>query len=65
MHVSFRRKIVIPGEQKSWRDMVMKQADTGKVKAVREDALIVAVDIGMEMTSGISVHSQREEHEDF
>jgi transposase len=32
--------------------MVMKQADTGKVKVVRDDALIVAVDIGMELNRG-------------
>ena len=30
----------------------MKKADTGKVKFVKEDALIVAVDIGMEMNRG-------------
>jgi hypothetical protein len=30
----------------------MKKADTGKVKVVRDDALIVAVDIGMEMNRG-------------
>ena len=52
IHISFRSKIVFPGERKSGRDMVMKKADTGKVKVVREDALIVAVDIGMEMNRG-------------
>jgi transposase len=30
----------------------MRKADTGKVKVVRDDALIVAVDIGMEMNRG-------------
>ena len=30
----------------------MREADTGKVKVVRDDALIVAVDIGMEMNRG-------------
>jgi len=30
----------------------MKKADTGKVKVVRDDTLIVAVDIGMEMNRG-------------
>ena len=30
----------------------MKKADTGKVKVVRDDALIVAIDIGMEMNRG-------------
>ena len=30
----------------------MKKAETGKVKVVRDDALIVAVDIGMEMNRG-------------
>jgi transposase len=32
--------------------MVMKKADTGKVKFVKENTLIVAVDIGMEMNRG-------------
>jgi transposase len=32
--------------------MVMRKADTGKVKVVRDDALIVAVDIGMEINRG-------------
>jgi len=30
----------------------MRKADAGKVKVVRDDALIVAVDIGMEMNRG-------------
>jgi hypothetical protein len=30
----------------------MKKAETGKVKVVGDDALIVAVDIGMEMNRG-------------
>jgi transposase len=34
------------------RGMVMKKADTGKVKFVKENTLIVAVDIGMEMNRG-------------
>ena len=34
----------------------MEKADTGKVKVVREDTLIVAVDIGMEMNRGILHH---------
>jgi hypothetical protein len=45
-------KIVFPEERKSGRDMVMMKADTRKVKVVRDDALIVAVDIGMEMNRG-------------
>ena len=32
--------------------MVRKKAETGKVQVVRDDALIVAVDIGMEMNRG-------------
>jgi transposase len=34
------------------REMIMGKADTGKVKVVSNDALIVAVDIGMEMNRG-------------
>ena len=30
----------------------MKKADTGKVKFVKDDTLIVAIDIGMEMNRG-------------
>ena len=30
----------------------MRKADTGKVKFVKEDTLIVAVDVGMEMNRG-------------
>jgi hypothetical protein len=45
-------ELFLPGEQTAWRDRVMKKADTGKVKVVRDDALIVAVDIGMEMNRG-------------
>jgi hypothetical protein len=38
--------------QKSRRGMVMRKAGTGKVKHVKDDTLIVAVDIGMEMNRG-------------
>ena len=30
----------------------MRKAETGKVKVVKDDALIVAVDVGMEMNRG-------------
>jgi hypothetical protein len=45
-------KLFLPGEQTARRYRVMRKADTGKVKVVRDDALIVAVDIGMEMNRG-------------
>jgi transposase len=32
--------------------MVMRQAETGKVKFVKDDTLIVAIDVGMEMNRG-------------
>jgi transposase len=32
--------------------MVMRKADTGKVKVVKDDTLIVAIDVGMEMNRG-------------
>src|SRR5664280_2005344 len=32
--------------------MVMRQAETGKVKFVKDDTLIVAIDVGMEMNHG-------------
>ena len=51
MHISFRRKIAY-FRRTARRDMVMKKADTGKVKNVSDDTLIVAVDIGMEMNRG-------------
>jgi transposase len=38
--------------RKSRRDRVMRKADTGKVKVVKDGTLIVAVDIGMEMNRG-------------
>jgi hypothetical protein len=44
--------LFLPGEQTTGRDMVMRKADTGKVKVVRDDALIVAVDIGTKMNRG-------------
>ena len=34
------------------RDMVMRRAETGKVKFVKDNTLIVAVDIGMGMNRG-------------
>ena len=30
----------------------MKRADTRKIRGVRDDALIVAIDVGMEMNTG-------------
>jgi hypothetical protein len=45
-------KLFLPGEQAARRDRVMRKANTGTGKVVRDDALIVAVDRGMEMNRG-------------
>jgi transposase len=51
MHISFRCKIAY-SRQKPRKEMVMRKADTRKVKFVRDDTLIVAIDVGMEMNHG-------------
>ena len=51
MHISFRCKIAY-SRQKLGKEMVMRKADTRKVKFVRDDTLIVAIDVGMEMNHG-------------
>ena len=43
---------VVYSMQKSRKEMVMRKADTRKVKFVKDNTLIVAIDVGMEMNHG-------------
>jgi hypothetical protein len=43
---------MVYSRQKSRRGMVMRKVGTGKVKHVKDDTLIVSVEIGMEMNRG-------------